>query len=78
MPLAAQIPTPEYGARRDTVAAHLGEGVLLAYGAAEPMTDEADFHQLPSWNPYHCGGLVLYQDPQAPFPALWKAPGPTM
>jgi hypothetical protein len=27
-----------------------------------------DFHQLPSWNPYHCGGLVLYQDPQAPFP----------
>jgi hypothetical protein len=29
-----------------------------------------DFHQLPSWNPYHCGGLVLYQDPQAPFPGL--------
>ncbi len=28
----------------------------------------ADFHQFPSWNPYHCGGLVLYQDPQSPFP----------
>jgi hypothetical protein len=28
----------------------------------------ADFHQFPSWNPYHCGGIVLYQDPQAPFP----------
>ena len=27
-----------------------------------------DFHQLPSWNPYHCGGLVLFQDPQSPFP----------
>jgi hypothetical protein len=26
------------------------------------------FHQLPSWNPYQCGGLVFYQDPQAPFP----------
>ncbi len=26
------------------------------------------FHQFPSWNPYHCGGIVLYQDPQAPFP----------
>jgi hypothetical protein len=26
------------------------------------------FHQLPSWNPYHCGGIVLFQDPQAPFP----------
>lgn len=28
----------------------------------------ANFHQFPSWNPYHCGGLVLYQDPQSPFP----------
>ncbi|HVZ86396.1 MAG TPA: hypothetical protein VHG72_05470 [Polyangia bacterium] len=28
----------------------------------------ADFHQFPSWNPYHCGGLVLYQDPESPFP----------
>lgn len=27
-----------------------------------------DFHQFPSWNPYHCGGVVLYQDAQAPFP----------
>lgn len=27
-----------------------------------------DFHQWPSWNPWHCGGVVLYQDPQAPVP----------
>lgn len=27
-----------------------------------------DFHQFPSWDPYHCGGIVLYQDPQTPFP----------
>lgn len=27
-----------------------------------------DFHQFPSWNPYHCGGLVYFQDPQTPFP----------
>ena len=27
-----------------------------------------EFHQFPSWNPYHCGGIVLYQDPQSPFP----------
>lgn len=26
------------------------------------------FHEFPSWNPYHCGGIVLFQDPQAPFP----------
>ena len=28
----------------------------------------SDFHQFPSWNPYHCGGLVLYQHPESPFP----------
>lgn len=27
-----------------------------------------DFHEFPSWNPFHCGGIVLFQDPQAPFP----------
>jgi Xaa-Pro aminopeptidase len=48
-PLPAQIPTAEYAARRDTVAAHLGDGVLLAFGAGESMTDEADFHQLPAF-----------------------------
>lgn len=48
-PLAAQIPTSEYAARRDTLAARLGEGVLLAFGAPEPNTDEADFHQYPAF-----------------------------
>ncbi|MFL5413491.1 MAG: hypothetical protein ACJ79D_19175 [Myxococcales bacterium] len=27
-----------------------------------------DFGELPSWNPYHCGGVVHYVDPQVPFP----------
>ena len=48
-PLAAQIPAAEYALRRDTVAARLGDGVLLAFGAGESMSDEADFHQLPSF-----------------------------
>ena len=48
-PLAAQIPAAEYAARRDTVAAHLGDGVLLSFGSGEPMTDEAEFHQLPAF-----------------------------
>ena len=48
-PLSAQIPTTEYAARRDTVAAHMGDGVLLSFGAGESMTDEADFHQLPAF-----------------------------
>jgi hypothetical protein len=27
-----------------------------------------DFGQFPSWNPYHCGGVVHWLDPQVPFP----------
>src|SRR5438045_9396180 len=27
-----------------------------------------DFGQLPSWNQYHCGGVIHYLDPHAPFP----------
>jgi hypothetical protein len=27
-----------------------------------------DFGELPSWNPYHCGGVIHYLDPQVPFP----------
>jgi len=27
-----------------------------------------DFGELPSWNPYHCGGVLHYLDPQVPFP----------
>ena len=48
-PLSAQIAPGDYAARRDTVAAHLQDGVVLAFGAPAPATDEADFHQLPSF-----------------------------
>jgi len=27
-----------------------------------------DFGELPSWNPYHCGGVFHFLDPQVPFP----------
>src|SRR5215510_10937625 len=33
--LQAQIPASEYTARRDSLAAHLGDGVLVAFGARE-------------------------------------------
>lgn len=29
-----------------------------------------DFHQWPSWNPWHCGGVPLYQDPQTAVPGV--------
>ena len=50
---------------------HLGTTDDQRYFAALWETTRVtirDFHQLPSWNPYHCGGIVLFQDPQAPFP----------
>jgi hypothetical protein len=50
---------------------HLGTTDDQRYFAALWETTRVtirDFHQFPSWNPYHCGGIVLYQDPQAPFP----------
>lgn len=48
-PLASQIPAAEYAARRDTVAARVGEGVVLAFGARESVTESADYRQLPSF-----------------------------
>lgn len=48
-PVVAQIPAPEYAARREALAARLGDGVVLAVGAGEPMSDEADFHQYPGF-----------------------------
>jgi Xaa-Pro aminopeptidase len=48
-PLVAQISQAEYAARRDTVAARLGDGVLLAFGVADPATDAAEYRQLPSF-----------------------------
>jgi hypothetical protein len=26
------------------------------------------YHELPSWNPWYCGGVALFGDPEAPFP----------
>lgn len=49
-PLAGQISSGEYAARRDTVAAHIGDGLLLAFGAPAPVTDGADFEQFPSFS----------------------------
>ena len=46
----AQIPTAEYAARRDSLAAHIGNGVLIAFGAREPVDDMGLFRQLPAFH----------------------------
>lgn len=48
-PLAAQISTTEYTARRDSLAARIGEGVLVAFGGRTPVTDFGPFYQIPAF-----------------------------
>jgi Xaa-Pro aminopeptidase len=48
--LAAQIPPAEYQARRDSLAARIGEGVVWAFGGRTPVTDFGPFYQLPAFH----------------------------
>ncbi len=53
VPLAgaqAQISPAEYAARRDAFAARIGNGVVIAFGAREPVDDMGLFRQLPAFN----------------------------
>jgi Xaa-Pro aminopeptidase len=48
--MAAQIPAAEYGARRDSLARVIGEGVVVAFGGRTPISDFAPFYQLPAFH----------------------------
>jgi Xaa-Pro aminopeptidase len=48
--LRAQIPTAEYTARRDSLAARIGDGVVVAFGGRTPTTDFGPFYQLPAFH----------------------------
>jgi Xaa-Pro aminopeptidase len=61
-PAVAQIPAAEYAARRDSLAARIGDGVVLAFGARTPVTDFGAFHQLPAFR-----YLTNYDEPDAAF-----------
>jgi len=45
----AQISTEEYAARRDSLAAAVGDGVIVAFGAPTPINDRGPFFQLPAF-----------------------------
>jgi Xaa-Pro aminopeptidase len=49
-PALAQIPASEYAARRDSLAAHVRNGVVIAFGGRTPVSDFGAFYQLPSFN----------------------------
>jgi Xaa-Pro aminopeptidase len=58
----AQITAAEYTARRDSLAARIGKGVVLAFGGRTPITDFGTFFQLPAFH-----YLTGYDEPDAAF-----------
>ena len=48
--VAAQVPASEFAARRDSLAARVGEGVVVALGGRTPVTDFGPFYQLPAFH----------------------------
>lgn len=49
-PLRAQIPAAEYAARRDSLAARIRDGVVVAFGGRTPVSDFGPFYQLPAFH----------------------------
>lgn len=49
-PLSAQIPITEYAARRDSLAARIDSGVVVAFGGRTPITDFGPFYQIPAFH----------------------------
>ena len=49
-PALAQIPSGEYAARRDSLAARVHNGIVVAFGARTPVTDFGPFYQLPAFH----------------------------
>ncbi len=58
--LSAQIPQAEYNQRRDSLAAKLGDGMLVSFGGRNPVTDFGPFFQLPDFR-----YLTNYNEPDA-------------
>jgi Xaa-Pro aminopeptidase len=46
----AQIPASEYAARRDSLAARIGDGVVIGFGGRTPVSDFGPFYQLPAFH----------------------------
>lgn len=55
-PLAAQVPAAEYVARRDSLAAAMSEGVMIAIGGHEPAEDYLAFFPAPQF--YYLTGVT--------------------
>ena len=61
-PALAQIPTSEYAARRDSLAARVRDGVVIGFGGRTPVHDFSAFYQIPAFR-----YLTRYDEPDAAF-----------
>src|SRR3954468_24826410 len=52
----------EFAARRDSLAARVGDGVVIAFGGRTPVTDFGPFYQLPAFH-----YLTNFDEPDAAF-----------
>src|SRR5689334_2832811 len=59
-PARGQITAGEYAARRDSLAARIGDGFVVAFGGRTPVTDFGTFFQLPAFE-----YLTGYDEPDA-------------
>jgi Xaa-Pro aminopeptidase len=62
LPVSAQISTTEYVTRRDSLAARIGDGVVMVFGGRTPVTDFGTFFQVPAFH-----YLTGYDEPDAAF-----------
>ncbi len=60
LPLGARIAAAEYAARRDSLAAHVDSGVVIAFSGRTPITDVGPFDQLAGLR-----YLTCYAEPDA-------------
>jgi Xaa-Pro aminopeptidase len=58
----AQIPASEFAARRDSLAARVQNGVVVAFGGRTPVSDFGPFYQLPAFH-----YLTNFDEPDAAF-----------
>src|SRR3954468_20404720 len=61
-PALSQIPATEFAARRDSLAARIDSGVVVAYGGRTPVADFGTFFQLPAFH-----YLTNFDEPDAAF-----------
>jgi Xaa-Pro aminopeptidase len=74
-PAVAQIPAAEFAARRDSLAARIDSGVVVAYGGRTLVHDFGTFFQLPAFH-----YLTNFDEPDAAFVMVVrnKKPQPTL